>query len=441
MMNGCLKAVGAGVLLAALGAVAAEDMSSETLLAAADPGKSEFYPGGRDAYYPGAAFGKDTWLVVWQAGRMQEADIVACRVAKDGKVLDAKPFTVSSAADDQERPKIAFAPSTSSGQGNGVFLAVWSDLRNGKDYDVFAARITPDGKVLDPDGILISGGPHNQVKPRLAFDGETFVVAWMDYRSDRAYQVYAARVAADGKVLDPDGIAVGKAPGFEPAVASPGGGRSLIALAVPADPQRDGFAGFFLQGGKPMPEQVAAHLPGAKPDFFPRGLNSYRSAAWGKNGYLLVCQNYIPAGRAGIQCNSDAMIIHPDGVREPFISVSGKPHRTVFPDVVWDGTSYVVSWTDPTDNQGAGDINVSRGVYSRLYASRLDETGKLLTPPGAPIAVAGTLDNPAQRPALATDGAGHTLIAYERHPDKSDVPIKIGFRILSGSQKPADAHE
>lgn len=414
---------GALVLFAVLAVAAAETLSPEGLLPPADPGKTEFYPGGRDAYFPGAAFGKDTWLVVWQAGRLQEGDIVACRVAKDGKLLDEKPVTVSGATDDQERPKTVF--------GKGVFLVVWSDLRNGRDYDVYGSRVTPEGKVLDPDGILVSGGAHNQVKPQLAFDGETFVVAWMDYRSNREYQVYAARISTDGKVLDPDGIAVCRGASYEPAVASAGGGRSLIVLCQPANPTRDGFGGAFLQGGKLAPEQVAAHLPGAKPDFYPRALNAHRSLAVGKNGFLLVYQNYVPAGRAGIQCIADAMFIHPDGARDPFISISGKPHRAVYPDVAWDGASYVTCWTDPTDNQGAGDINVSHGVYSRLYASRLDENGKLLTPPGAPIAIGGTSESPAQRPALATDGAGHTLIAYERLPDKTDVPIKIGYRILS----------
>ena len=30
----------------------------------------------------------------------------------------------------------------------------------------------------------------------------------------------------------------------------------------------------------------------------------------------------------------------------------------------------------------------------------------------------------------ASDAAGSTLIAYEKHPDKPETPIKIGFRML-----------
>jgi hypothetical protein len=398
-------------------ALAGESLSAETVLVPADAGKSEFYPGGKDSYYPGAAFGKDIWLIAWQAGRMNEGDIVACRVDKSGKVLDEKPFVVSAAKDDQERPKTAF--------GGGVFLVVWQDLRNEKDYDVYAARVTPEGKVLDVDGILISGGAHNQVRPRLAFDGENFVLAWQDARGC----IYCARVSTDGKVLEPEGIAT-KAGATEPAVASSGGGRSLVVMHTGASSVRDGFAGVFLQGGKLAPEKVAPHLPGAKPDFFPSAMTSFRSLAAGKNGYLMAYRNYAPAGRGGTQWDADCFIIHPDGTRGPFQSLTGKPHRAIDPEVVWDGSCYVAAWTDPTPNWGRGD-EPHEGIFSRVFASRLDEDGKVLIPPGQPISVAGTSESPAQRAALATDGAGVTLIAYERHPEKGDVPIKIGFRMLT----------
>lgn len=418
-----------------LAASGAETLSTEMLLAPADAGKSEYYPGGRDSYYPGAAFGKDIYLIVWQAGRMQEGDIYACRVDKSGKPLDEKPFIVSAAKDDQERPKVAFGASSSGGSGaagKGVFLAVWQDLRNEKDYDVYAARITPEGKILDTDGILISGGPKNQVRPRLGFDGENFIVAWQDARGG----IYCARVSTDpakagqAALLDPDGI-LAKKGGGEPAIASPGGGRSLIALRTSAGPDRDGFAGVFLQNGKLAPEEVAKHLPGVKPDFFPWAFQAFRSVAAGKGSYLLVYRNYVPAGRAGFQAIADSILIHPDGSREPCQSLTGKPHRTVDPEVVWDGVSYVAAWNDPTNNQGGGDIDKSKGVFSRVYASRIDENGKLLIPAGEPIFVAGVFENPAQRAALATDGAGTTMIAYERHPEKGDVPIKIGYRMLA----------
>ncbi|MBN2133692.1 MAG: hypothetical protein JW741_29595, partial [Sedimentisphaerales bacterium] len=407
---------------------AAETLSDERILAPADAGTSGFYPGGKDAYYPGAAFGpstpstgsvqagsgqgKDTYLIAWQAGRMNEGDIVGCRVDKGGKVLDEKPFVISTAKDDQERPKVAF--------GKDVFLTVWQDLRNEKDYDVFGARVTPEGKVLDPEGILISGGRHNQCKPRLAFDGENFLVAWMDFRDGKSYQVFAARVSADGKLLDPEGVNVFKG-GVEPAVASSGGGRALVTMFIAPGPARDGFGGIFLQDGKPAGRQVAPILPGAKPDYSPSCPPHYRSAAAGKNGYLLVAQNYAPAGRSGVgYANTHVcLIVRPDGAREPLQTLTGTLHRILYPDVVWDGSCYLATWTDITANAGGGD-DPHEGIFSRVYAIRLDENGRLITPagqqppevsekqskgqrlfmftpPGQPTLISGTMDNPAQR--------------------------------------------
>jgi hypothetical protein len=439
-----------GLVIALVGgsARAEETLSMETILAPADADKSEFYPGGKDAYYPSAAFGNDTFLIAWQAGRMSEGDIVGCRVGKDGKLLDAKPFVISAAKDDQERPRVAF--------GKDVFLTVWQDLRNEKDYDVYAARVTPEGKVLDPDGILVSGGAHNQCLPRLAFDGENFVVAWMDFRNGSGYQVFTARVSTDGKVLDPDGVGLKVNGGFMPAVASPGGGKSLVAMKVSPGPTRDGFGGVFLQDGKPTGQQVAPILPGARPDYSPRCPQHHRSVAAGKNGYLLVTQNYGPAGRSGVALNNTVtcLIVRNDGSREPLQSLTGAAHRIMYPEVVWDGSCYVATWTDVTANAGGGD-DPRDGVFSRIYSIRLDENGKLVTPagqpapvvsekqgspgqrflvftpPGQPTLISGTMESPAHRSVAATDGDGATLIAYEKHPETGDVPIKIGFRILT----------
>ena len=123
---------------------------------------------------PVAAYGKDVYLVVWREGWHGlggKARIYAARVDKAGRVLDPKGIEVSPSREGvQEAPRVAF--------GGGVFLIVWHDLRNGKDYDVLAARILPEGKVLDSEPIEIAASPRNQVLPDVASDGKGFLVAW-----------------------------------------------------------------------------------------------------------------------------------------------------------------------------------------------------------------------------------------------------------------------
>jgi hypothetical protein len=91
----------------------------------------------RPAHDPCVAFGAGKYLAVWQSGRAEKADLYAGRLDEAGKALDAQPFDISKAAECQERPRAAW--------GKDSWLVVWADLRNDKDYDVYAARVSGDG--------------------------------------------------------------------------------------------------------------------------------------------------------------------------------------------------------------------------------------------------------------------------------------------------------
>jgi len=160
-------------------------------------------------YYARAAWsaGAKCWLVVWQDGVPTDdgtngegpaQNVMAVRVAAEGKVLDAKPIAVSAAKGSQLRPAVA-----SDDKG---WLVVWHDFRNGKDWDVCGSRVTGDGKVLDQDGALLSGGEHNQCFPDIVFGAGNYYVAWLDMRGWPEYRVYGSRVSPEGKALDGTGV-------------------------------------------------------------------------------------------------------------------------------------------------------------------------------------------------------------------------------------------
>ncbi len=151
------------------------------------------------------AFGKDCYLVAWCDGTLQAdrptADIYAARIdPHSGKSLDPAGIRVCAAADLQERPAVAFDGTN--------FLVVWQDFRNGRDYDIYAARVSPQGRVLDPDGFPVIARAGNQARPAVAYSGGNYIVAWMDARQYPVYGLYAARVSPQGKVLDPEGRAI-----------------------------------------------------------------------------------------------------------------------------------------------------------------------------------------------------------------------------------------
>jgi len=134
--------------------------------------------------------GKGTYLVVWQQGRFyhqsQSADILAIRIDSRGRVLDRQPIVVCSAEASQEKPQVAFS--------GGTFLVVWHDLRNGRDWDVYAARVSPDGRARERNGFLVAGGARNQASPVLASADGGFLVVWQHH--NRHYQLQAARIPA-----------------------------------------------------------------------------------------------------------------------------------------------------------------------------------------------------------------------------------------------------
>ncbi len=398
---------------------------------------------GRDGYQPAAAWGGDVFLVAWKSGHIGEGDLrqgikyvgelVACRVDKSGKRLEAKPFVVCAAPDLQERPRMAF--------GSGVFLVVWQDLRNEKDWDVYAARVTPEGKVLDKDGFLVSGGAHNQALPEVAWDGKAFQVVWQDYRSGRGYQVYGARVGANGKVLDPQGslLAPAKAPynTFSPLVAGEwAGGRALLFYRGSQNRQNkpqaacQWIAGGATAGGLTYDAERNSRKAPCSGTLvnFPMCLSA------GPEGFLGAWTTNVGLGRGNAANDSQAAVFSREGKLQKLFLLAGEGrwsagpyrHRIRNPAAAWAGGKFVAAWDQHND------INHQKAAgagwpLEMVWAAEVGADGSV-TSRGP---VSGTPTEPAIKPCVASDGAGTTLIAYEKHPATTEVPIKIGFRMLT----------
>ncbi|MCX6840825.1 MAG: hypothetical protein NTX53_00790, partial [candidate division WOR-3 bacterium] len=149
---------------------------------------------------PALGFDGANFLVVWQHGRGGSADIYGARVTPQGTVLDPSGFVISQAASSQYGPALGF--------DGANFLVVWEDYRSGSGgSDIYGARVTPQGTVLDPSGFVISQAAYEQLSPALGFDGANFLVVWHDYRS-RDYHIYGTRVTPQGTVLTPDGFVI-----------------------------------------------------------------------------------------------------------------------------------------------------------------------------------------------------------------------------------------
>ncbi|HUS17286.1 MAG TPA: S-layer homology domain-containing protein [Chloroflexia bacterium] len=158
------------------------------------------------------------WLAVWQSHPTHDnpaSSIVANFVNADGTPVGTFGVTGATA----RRPDVAV--------GNTTALVVY--YKNG---DVYGRRIAADGTLLDgADAIRVTQATNNQFQPAVGWNGSEWVVAYEDYRAFPALSkpmsdIYAARVAEAGTVLDPTGFALANdlAPEIQPAVAAlPGG--------------------------------------------------------------------------------------------------------------------------------------------------------------------------------------------------------------------------
>jgi hypothetical protein len=185
---------------------------------------------------PAMIFDGVNYLSVWSDARNADRDIFATRVSTTGVVLDPAGIPIATAARDQHLPDVASA-------GGGVSLVVWMDRRNGP-FDIFGA-IVVDGVVTVAD-IPICTAANDQDAPAVVYDpaGGVFVVVWSDKRGPSVSDIYGARVTTTGTVLDPNGRLVSGAQGGQntPDIAiSPSG----VIMAVWDDRRTDPAGDIF----------------------------------------------------------------------------------------------------------------------------------------------------------------------------------------------------
>jgi hypothetical protein len=163
-------------------------------------------PGG----WPAAAFDGTQYLVVWEDYRAGRPILYGGRIAANGTALDPFGFPILDAlaklpSYKEYEPAVVF---------DGANFLVVTEMRG----QILGVRVSPAGKVLDPEGILIAVANSGYAsRPSLIFDGQQYLVAWGG--PDNC--VYRARVKPDGIVLDPDG-ALAYAEASSPAVSFDG---------------------------------------------------------------------------------------------------------------------------------------------------------------------------------------------------------------------------
>jgi hypothetical protein len=189
---------------------------------AAMPGRDWTTSGGGPALAVSGGDAFAFWAEVsWWTDRgiPADLDVQGLRLGREGGAA-GKPALISRGTNLQSEPVIA--------SGGDRLLVAWEDRRDDKaNGDIYAARLASDGKTLDPVALALGTGPGVQRAPAVAWTGEEFLVAW----NEGPRGLFAARVSAAGEVLDRPPLPVpgtaGQALLSDPAVCGDGDGALL----------------------------------------------------------------------------------------------------------------------------------------------------------------------------------------------------------------------
>ncbi len=162
-------------------------------------GGFEIAPDGND---PDVAFDGSHYLVVWNrfTGSTTGHDLFAARITTGGQVLG--PFAISERTGNEVHATVAFA--------GGVYLVAWRGP-NGNDTGVWAARVSPQGTVLDTDPVAVATGAGSKEVPDLATDGVNFIAVWVEASGlgGPFNRIAGRRIDPHGALLDGDAASAG----------------------------------------------------------------------------------------------------------------------------------------------------------------------------------------------------------------------------------------
>ncbi len=171
--------------------------------------------------YASVAFDGTNYLVLWADGRRGDsADIYAARVTRGGSVLDPQGIPLVVGGDHHIFPTAAF---------NGAnYLLVWDDIIDVSMCAIRCVRISPEGRLLDTAVTICTAT--SAWMPAVTANGPNWLVAWHDWRNGDFVGVYAARINADGQLLDSGGFAVGAGNEKQGCVALASNGTDYLAV-------------------------------------------------------------------------------------------------------------------------------------------------------------------------------------------------------------------
>ncbi|MFP2924988.1 Ig-like domain-containing protein [Pyxidicoccus sp. 3LG] len=327
--------------------------------------------------YPAVAARNQGWFVVWEDARNGIPDIYGAGVFSNGTQSVSTPIAVSSGARAEYQPSVSFA--------GGDLLVVWYEAHG--SLDVHGARVTASDVLRDNPSLLLGTSPNDQYAPALARNGAVYLVVWRDNRAGEA-DIHGARVTSQGLVLDTSGIALCTERGEQdnPVVASNGTDWMVAWDDNRLDANYEDLYGMRLS-------RTGVYLSGWSITQLSSAMLRPALASDGTDWYVVWedGRNILGTGAwdiFGAQLTGSGTVSPTTGTN----LTSGNTGLQLDPAIAFNGTEYLVAWTDYRSN-------VTNGYD--IYATRVSRTGTV-TPLGGSVLNSATGHQLA--PAVASAG-------------------------------------
>ncbi|HEX8369860.1 MAG TPA: Ig-like domain-containing protein, partial [Pyrinomonadaceae bacterium] len=318
---------------------------------------------GRRLYFIGLAFVILCVVFGNQVATMQDREI------SENASL---PPTPAPAAGIQLQPQIA--------KGANSSLAVWADKRTvlgryvpddnagtGSNTDIYAARYDAQGNLIDTAPIVVAEAIYEQYYPRVAWNGQNWLVTWITKRRTNQFNtdILAVRISPEGRVLDTTPIPIYITPD---AVGDPS------YLSVTSDGTN--WAVVFGQGSYDSSIFGVRVAPdGSLIDQTPKVLYQDTTTSapfWAdiaySNNQFLVAWEHIGNNGHGIRAQRFDNSLNAVGAPFSVNLFSGSDGTSA--RVASDGVNYFVIWRE------------DRFAYSEIFGTRISTDGQVLDPNG-----------------------------------------------------------
>jgi len=295
-------------------------------------------------YSPSIASNGSVYLVVWYRKNPSSGfDIYGRVIGKDGSFFEEGEIPICTASYDQMFPSVAW--------GGRHFLVVWQDKRSGNRWDIYGVRVTPEGTVLDAEGIKIAGGKwtKNQISPALSSDGDDFLIVWQGERTSGVYNINSASLSSEEgeplRISYPVTISASSKNQVSPAVAFDGNNYLVIWQDFRSNMYWGIYGARVNKKGRTLDFQAIQITDSDESPW-----NKWRPVlSWNGNYFFIIWTGSPETDKwflYGRRVDSSGEVL--DGED---LLIAGNGTNKASPALGWDGVEYMLVWEEePGEN-------------------------------------------------------------------------------------------